>query len=172
MTADGQSAPDKPHGGRTMTVSIALEPADQDDVRELLRMSDAFSQALYPPESRHPLDVASLAAPDVKLFVARRGGKAVGCGALVLREQGRAELKRMFVDRSVRGQGIGTAILEALEEAAGKAAVTRLQLETGIDNRDAVTLYRRHGYHERGPFGSYAPDPLSIFMEKALSRGP
>jgi putative acetyltransferase len=155
-----------------MTLSIALETADQDDVLELLRMSDAFSQSLYPPASRHPLDVEAIAAPNVKFFVARRDGKAVGCGALVVREHGRAELKRMFVDRSARGQGIGTAILEALEEAAGKADVTRLQLETGVDNHDAVVLYRRHGYHERGPFGSYAADPLSIFMEKALPRSP
>jgi putative acetyltransferase len=154
-----------------MTLSIALEPADQDDVLELLRKSDAFSASLYPPASRHPMDVQTIAAPNVRFFVARRDGTAVGCGALVIGEQERAELKRMFVDRSVRGQGIGRAILQALEAAAGEAGVTRLQLETGVDNRDAVTLYRRHGFHERGPFGSYVADPLSIFMEKALPRG-
>ena len=27
---------------------------------------------------------------------------------------------------------------------------------------------RRAGYVERGPFGDYAPDPLSVFMAKAL----
>jgi putative acetyltransferase len=155
-----------------MTLAIDLATADADDVLELLRLSDAFSQSLYPPASRHPLDVQSLGAPNVKLFVARRDGKAVGCGALVLGDHGRAELKRMFVDGSVRGQGIGMALLRALEEAAAQNGVTRVQLETGIDNRDALTLYRRHGYHERGPFGSYAPDPLSIFMEKVLPRVP
>jgi putative acetyltransferase len=116
------------------------------------------------------LEVESIAAPNVRFFVARHDGKAVGCGALVLGDQGRAELKRMFVDRTVRGQGIGAAILEALENAATQAGATRLQLETAVDNRDAITLYRRHGYHERGPFGGYVTDPLSIFMEKVLSR--
>jgi putative acetyltransferase len=29
-------------------------------------------------------------------------------------------------------------------------------------------LYRSHGYREIGPFGSYGPDPLSLFMEKRL----
>jgi putative acetyltransferase len=153
-----------------MTLSIALETPATDDVLALLRMSDAFSQSLQPRPSRRPLEVENIAAPNVRFFVARHDGKAVGCGALVLGDQGRAELKRMFVDRTVRGQGIGAAILEALENAATRAGVTRLQLETGIDNRDAITLYRRHGYHERGPFGSYSADPLSIFMEKVLSR--
>jgi putative acetyltransferase len=154
-----------------MTLSIALETAESDDVVALLRMSDAFSQSLYPPASRHPMAVEHIAAPNVRFFVARYDGKAVGCGALVLGDQGRAELKRMFVDRTVRGQGIGTAILEALENAAIQAGVTRILLETGVDNRDALTLYRRQGYHERSPFGSYSADPLSTFMEKGLSRG-
>jgi putative acetyltransferase len=153
-----------------MTLSIAQETTETDDVVALLRMSDAFSQSLYPPASRHPMADEHIAASHVRFFVARHDGKAVGCGALVLGDQGRAELKRMFVDRTVRGQGIGTAILEALEEAATQAGVTRILLETGVENRDALTLYRRHGYHERGPFGSYSADPLSVFMEKVLSR--
>ncbi len=27
-------------------------------------------------------------------------------------------------------------------------------------------LYRKLGFKERGPFGPYGPDPLSVFMEK------
>ncbi|HEV8436640.1 MAG TPA: GNAT family N-acetyltransferase, partial [Methylomirabilota bacterium] len=32
----------------------------------------------------------------------------------------------------------------------------------------ALGLYRAAGYVERGPFGDYRPDPLSVFMEKRL----
>jgi putative acetyltransferase len=156
-------------GGAAM-LSVARETPRQDDVLALIDKSDAFAQSLYPPESRHPVGADDLAAANVRFMVARVDGRAVGCGALVLGEQGRAEIKRMFVDEAVRGTGIGMAILHALEEAARLAGVTRIQLETGVENHDALTLYRRHGYHERGPFGSYAADPLSIFMEKALPR--
>lgn len=31
-------------------------------------------------------------------------------------------------------------------------------------------LQNELGYQERGPFGSDAPDPLSVFMEKNLDR--
>jgi putative acetyltransferase len=151
-------------------ISVAREMPRQDDVLALIGKSDAFSQSLYPPESRHPMGLDDLVAVNVRFMVARLDGRAVGCGALVLGDPGRAEIKRMFVDEAARGTGIGKAILHALEEAARQAGVTRIQLETGVENRDALTLYRRYGYHERGPFGTYLADPVSVFMEKVLPR--
>ena len=46
--------------------------------------------------------------------------------------------------------------------------IAMLRLETGIHNTEALRTYRRAGYRERNPFGDYAPDPLSVFMEKRL----
>jgi putative acetyltransferase len=46
--------------------------------------------------------------------------------------------------------------------------VTLMQLETGIRQSEAIALYRKFGYVERGPFGAYRPDPLSLFIEKKL----
>ena len=43
-----------------------------------------------------------------------------------------------------------------------------MRLETGTKQPEAIALYRKFGYVERGPFGAYKPDPLSIFMEKRL----
>lgn len=43
-----------------------------------------------------------------------------------------------------------------------------MRLETGVASTEALALYRRSGYREREPFGDYALDPRSIFMEKAL----
>ena len=44
-----------------------------------------------------------------------------------------------------------------------------LRLETGIHNTEALALYRRAGFVECAPFGDYAPDPLSVFMEKRVN---
>ena len=149
-------------------LSIAQETPHQDEVLRLLRQSDAYSASLYPPESRHPIAVDALAAPEVRFFVARLDGQAVGCGALVLGASGQAELKRMFVDPVARGRGVGRAILQTIEETARRERVRLIQLETGVSNREALGLYRRCGYGERGPFATYAPDPLSVFLEKHL----
>jgi putative acetyltransferase len=153
---------------RRSMLSITLETPRSEDVAALLRQSDDYTASLYPPESRHQPDLAGLSSAGVLFFVARLDGAAVGCGALVLHESRRAELKGMFVDRAARGLGVGRALLEALEEAARSEAVGLVQLETGIHNLDAIRLYRRCGYRQRGQFGDYPADPLSLFMEKLL----
>jgi putative acetyltransferase len=53
--------------------------------------------------------------------------------------------------------------------AAEGAAV--LRLETGAGSHAALALYRAAGFVERGPFGAYRPDPLSVFMEKPIGGG-
>ena len=126
-------------------------------------------QSLYPAESNHLVDVESLAAFNVHFLVAREQGRALGCGAFVLGKAGQAEMKRVFVDPAARGKGIARLLMEALEREAAKLGVSLMQLETGIKQPEAIALYRKFGYAERGPFGNYQPDPLSLFMEKRLA---
>jgi putative acetyltransferase len=148
-------------------LTIAVERAEREDVRALLHAVWSWSVGLYPPESRHGLDLAAYQRPEVTLFVAREGGAAVGCGAYELDGDGSAELKSMFVTPEGRGRGIGQAILAAIEDAL-RGRVTTLRLETGVKQPAAIRLYETAGFRRRGPFGSYRDDPLSIFMEKPL----
>jgi putative acetyltransferase len=150
--------------------SIRPEPPRQPEIIALLEASDANAQALYPPESNHLLDVASLEKPNVRFFVARRDGAAIGCGAIVLAGDGTAEIKRMFVTEAARGTGTAQALMATLEATARAEGVATLRLETGIHSHAALRLYERHGYTVRGPFGSYAEDPLSVFMEKDIIK--
>jgi putative acetyltransferase len=148
-------------------IRIAAERPVRPDVEALLLEARALMAGLYPPESRHGLDLGAYARPEVTLLVARAGGVAVGCGAWQLHGDGSAEIKSMFVAPAARGRGIGRAILDAIEAAVGRQ-VTTLRLETGIEQLEAIRLYEAAGFARRGPFGSYRDDPLSVFMEKAL----
>ena len=60
------------------------------------------------------------------------------------------------------------AIRRVLEDELRDRQIRLARLETGISQPEAIGLYRRLGYRERGPFGRYRPDPLSLFMEKTL----
>ena len=151
-----------------MPVTIALEPPRQSAVVRLLELSDAYVASLYPAESNHMLDLSSLEEPEVAFFVARHAGEIVGCCALVEAGDGTAEIKRMFVDPEARGLRIGQKLLEALEVHAGARGLTAVRLETGVHQPEAIGLYRKFDYREIPPFGSYLPDPLSLFMEKRL----
>jgi len=125
-------------------------------------------QALYPPESNHLVDVDALAAADTVFLVARRNGELLGSIAFRVIAPGHAELKRMFVRVEARGIGLGRRLLEALEDAARRQNIDRISLETGIRQPEAIGLYRASGYQDCPPFGTYTPDPLSLFMTKRL----
>jgi putative acetyltransferase len=151
------------------SLAIGPESPDQPEVVALLESSDAYMGELYPSESNHLLDVASLMRPDVTFIVARAEGQAIGCGALVDSGEGWAEIKRMFVSPAARGRRLGRKLLEKLEAVAAERGATKLRLETGGKQPEALALYASAGFVEIGPFGQYGPDPLSIFMEKPIT---
>lgn len=151
-----------------MAVTIELASPLLPEVSELIRESDAVAQALYPAESNHLVGVDSLAQPHVIFCVARLDGGIVGCGAAVLKPEGYAEIKRMFVRKAVRGHGVGRQILAFLEDQVRRREVTLTRLETGVYSYDAIRLYERMGYVKIGPFADYWDDPLSVFYEKQL----
>ena len=134
----------------------------------MLDQLDAYCASLYPAESNHLMDIASLLRDDV-LFLVARGvdGAAIGCAALVRRE-GYGEIKRMMVLGEQRGRGLGRKLLEQLAMFGRMSGVRTLKLETGIHQLEAIGLYERFGFTRCEPFGDYQPDPLSLFMEKHL----
>ena len=147
---------------------INTETPDQPEVRDLLARLDAYCAALYPVESNHLMDVASLMQGDVLFLVARDvDGAAVGCAALVNKQE-YGEVKRMFVDERRRGLGTGRKLLEHLVMFARMSGLSVLRLETGIHQPEAIGLYERLGFERRAPFGDYREDPLSLFMEMRL----
>ena len=149
-------------------VQIGFETPLQEDVTEMVEALDSYLGALYPAHSNYLLSLDSLVRDNVRFLVARVDWAASGCGALVLDDPGYAEIKRMYVKPEARRLGIGAAILRELEALARQEKRTCIRLETGVHQPEALALYKRAGYVERGPFGDYPADPLSVFMEKRL----
>lgn len=111
-------------------------------------------------------DPDEMRLPRGAFLVARLDGRAIGCGALKLLEPGMASIKRMWVDGSFRGLGLGRRILTALESQARELDVTILRLETNRDLGGADAFYRRNGYREVAPFNE---DPYADFwFEKRM----
>jgi len=147
---------------------VALESPDQPDVLQLIDELDAYQDTLYPPESRHALDLASLKQPRVLFAVARAAdGAAIGCAAVVL-DLPHGELKRMYVRPAFRGRGYGKRMLDHLAGYACQHGVSLLRLETGIYQREAIGLYEGMGFQRIPAFPPYQEDPLSRCYEKKL----
>jgi GNAT superfamily N-acetyltransferase len=83
-------------------------------------------------------------------------------------EDGDAELKRMYVIEQARGLGLARRMLAALEENARAAGRTRMVLETGIKQPEAIALYESSGYEPCVRFGYYRFHKESRCFAKSL----
>ncbi|SFN06079.1 putative acetyltransferase [Formivibrio citricus] len=141
-------------------------PARPEIVR-LIEELDAYQSSLYPPESNHFLSIDELLRDEIYFASVRVEGEVVGIGAL--KKCGDyAEVKRMYVPQRLRSRGISRAVMAHLESHARAVGIPFLRLETGIKQDAALALYEKCGFVRIGPFGDYAEDPLSVFMEKRL----
>jgi GNAT superfamily N-acetyltransferase len=110
-------------------------------------------------------------ADDIAVFLlARRDGEPVGCGGLRAIDAAHGEIKRMFVTPEARGTGVSVEILAALEAEARERGWTRLVLETGTEQPDAVRFYTRQGYAPIPAFGHYAGSATSLCFGKDLDE--
>ncbi|MEV8635137.1 GNAT family N-acetyltransferase [Streptosporangium sp. NPDC051023] len=102
--------------------------------------------------------------------VAYAGAEDLPVGHVALRRLGAdVELKRMFVAASRRGTGVARALLAAAEDAARALGASRIILQTGDRQPDAVRLYEREGYTAIPLFPPYERLAGSRCFEKSLS---
>ena len=143
------------------------------EMRALITELEAYLAGLYLPEQLHGWPYERLLDSDVKFFLARSGGRAVGCGGIALFDEF-AEVKRMYTVPDARGQGVGKAVMARLEEEARAAGKEWLLLETGHEQDESMHFFEQYGFHPRSYFGPYADmKPLTLatsrFYQKRLN---
>ena len=139
--------------------------------RSLIETLNAELSATYPEQGacHFRLDAHEVSEGNGAYLVAWCGPRPIGCGAVRKIDFQIGELKRMYVAADQRGNGVGRAILEALESQARKLHLRRLVLETGVRQHAAIALYQRAGFSRIDPFGEYTTSPLSLCMSKDLT---
>jgi ribosomal protein S18 acetylase RimI-like enzyme len=123
----------------------------------------------FDPALSIPADDEQMRLPAGLFLVANLHAQPIGSGALKFHDDAPAELKRMWVDESVRGLGVGRRLLSELESHAAKHGVRTLRLETNKTLVEAINLYRSAGYTEVAAFND---EPYADhWFEKQLPRG-
>lgn len=133
-------------------IIVAPEPADSADARWCIgqyvdELGRRFEQG-FDPSLSIPAAEADMTPPHGVLLVARLRGRPVGCGALKFHPGEPTELKRMWVDASARGLGLGRRLLRELEQHAAREGTKTIRLETNGSLTEAIALYRSAGYDE------------------------
>jgi ADP-ribose pyrophosphatase YjhB (NUDIX family) len=90
----------------------------------------------------------------------------VACGAFKEHDAKSIELKRIFVKKEYRRQGLSKLIVHELEIIGKGKGYTSAYLETGINQPEAINLYRSSGYITTPNFEPYIGNKNSICMRK------
>ena len=103
-----------------------------------------------------PVDAGEFAAGrGGAFFAASADGIPVGCVGLRRHDATVAEIKRMYVRTAHRRTGVGRVLLRAAEDRARALGYTRVLLETGERQPEAIALYTADGYWPLSGFGHY-----------------
>jgi DNA-binding MarR family transcriptional regulator/predicted GNAT family acetyltransferase len=103
--------------------------------------------------------------PDGRCLVAWSDDLPVGCVSLRSLDPTTAEVKRLWVDASARGQGLARRLMSAIEEEARAMGCTALKLDTNSALAEAIALYRSSGWTDIAP---YTGAPADTWMGKTL----
>jgi [ribosomal protein S18]-alanine N-acetyltransferase len=152
-------------------VDWRLRPAQSEDFEALYALDQAcfvpgiaWSKAELLYFLKHPSNFAVVAeadAPGIAGFAIagtlRRGGKAAG------------RLITIDVRAEARRQGLGHALLQAVEARLRAVGATAIVLEVAVDNASAQTFYERHGFCRTGRIPGYYLGKIdALAMEKPL----
>ncbi len=92
----------------------------------------------------------------------------VACGAFKEYNINSIELKRIFVKKKNRRQGLSKLIINELEKIGKEKGYRYAVLETGSKQYEAINLYKNNGYKIIENYGPYVGNKNSICMKKDL----
>jgi GNAT superfamily N-acetyltransferase len=149
-------------------VRLELDRIDSEVGRALVTALLRDLRERYGAEDPDEPAPADLAPPGGVFLVAWVDGEPVGCGGLRAHEGDVGEVKRMYVTPAARRAGVARTVLSELESRARELGYSRLRLETGIRQPEAIALYESFGYAPIEPYGLYRDEPMSRCFEKWL----
>jgi GNAT superfamily N-acetyltransferase len=134
--------------------TVNIRPAVASDAPALANMLDQLG---YPTDaSEIPERLARMAErPGTTVFVAELREQAVGVVTVHLfpslhTSEPVAWLTALVVDESVRGSGVGSALVARAEEWAQRHGAKRLALTSHLRRADAHEFYKRRDYEQTG----------------------
>ncbi len=156
-----------------ISIVDASTPAHLDTVRSMFREYEkdigaslcfqGFEQELATLPGRY-------ASPAGRLYLLVEGGTPIGCIAMRSLQPGVCEMKRLYVQPSHRGHGLGRVLAERLIADARAIGYDTMRLDTLDAWLPAVGLYRSLGFKPTERYND-DQDPHTLFMALDLRRG-
>jgi ribosomal protein S18 acetylase RimI-like enzyme len=154
-------------------INYIIEPATLADLGQLVALEqDLFMTDHYTRKNlRYLIQRAIVIVVKTQSVRTEKTGKIVGYAILLTRKNSRkGRIHSLGVAESARHSGIGSNLVYALEEIAGKANYTALTLEVSDRNKAAILLYNKCGYTQYGfRYAFYKDGGHALLMRKNLT---
>ena len=118
---------------------------------------DMLTLPLSDPEAYRP--------PHGAFVIAWSDDLPVGTVSLRALDKTTVEVKRLWVDRSARGQGLARRLMQAIESRARSLGYSHLKLDTNAALTEALSLYRSDGWSDIPAYTSF---PATHWLGKTL----
>lgn len=129
------------------SVAWRLRPALPPDAPALQRACLPYQPLEYVQNLLQRCQQAALNRHGLGLVAVLPDGGVIGFGQLTIWPH-RAEISDLIVGEMWRGQGIGSALITRLLNAAREMAVTEAEIGVSLGNRRARALYHRLGFRD------------------------
>jgi GNAT superfamily N-acetyltransferase len=145
------------------------EPYDGPSAQQLIDAVQQEYVVRYGAPDTTPVDPAEFAPPGGRFVVGYLDTDAVAMGGVRRIDDDTVEIKRMYVVPEQRGRGLSRVVLAHLESLARGLGATRVLLETGQKQPEAMRLYETAGYERVPGFGHYKCEPDSVSYGKSIT---
>jgi uncharacterized protein YhfF/GNAT superfamily N-acetyltransferase len=139
------------------SVAIRLTRCDTPDAQRLITLLDAELDSRYGEHAEHN----ELDADTVVFFIADINDEPIGSAAYRPVDDITCELKRMYVHPAARGRRVSALLLETVIDHARAAGFSRMILETGPRQPEAIRRYEARGFTRIPNYPPYVGDPMS-----------
>ena len=138
----------RPRAAYPMLTHLAIRFATSADAPAIAALSRDEIETGLPWTWREARVRRAIAEPDTNVIVAGPPGAVAAFGLMYCADDD-AHLLLFAVHRSRQRRGVGSALLQWLEDAARAAGAQRIRVEARMDNEAARSFYNERGYHER-----------------------
>jgi GNAT superfamily N-acetyltransferase len=159
-----------PPDPQTRPIEIRLadpeEPAALACLRQYFALLIAKIDGITPAHVPLPDPQAdSYRPPRGAFLLAWSDGIPLGCVSLHALAPDVAEVKRLWIDPTARGQGLARCLMAKIESHARSLGYKHLKLDTNAALTEAISLYHATGWVDTAPYTGY---PATHWFEKSL----
>lgn len=135
-------------------MNISIDLATTADAIPVATMTKRWVEAGLPHSWTRRRIVNHIHNPNSIVAIARDKDLIVGFAIMHFRDDS-AHLNLLAVEQAYRRNGIGSRLIEWLEESSRVAGVRFISLEVRSSNHRALSFYSRLGYRETGAIPGY-----------------